>query len=944
MEEQHPKQGEKEINMEQSEPAKHPSDSVEVTTESLDSDNMDNQTAHADAPEIHSEIISTPQSLKATYRFIKELGHGGQAKVFLAHRLSDGKLVTVKQLNIDSVKAWKEYELFHREAEILSKLNISGVARFYEAIECLEDRPACSYIIQEYIEGASLAQMLKDGHRFKTDEVYDILLQMLNILKHLQSMEPPVIHRDIKPSNIMISPGKNNGYKVTLIDFGAVANPQVQSGGSTVAGTYGYMPPEQLMGRPLPASDIYSLGAVAVELFSGVSPAQIQVKDFRLIFEPEVQQLPVTVVNTLRRMLEPKAEERLQNIPELIKIFTNYKNNNYEDSRPVQVKTDKNKEINKKLSEVDSVGSPGNMELWQGLQDNTPRAVPEVLVEYIGKSQNSKINNDKKPGWISRHPFVTIYIGLAIILLIACFVLLGGLAYFMVTIMLSIVFIIGAYEYTNNSDIDVNNNNEHGNKQNQLLLSDLIANGRKTVATIIDVDYLPVSPNEVSQRHDLIISKSRPSFRVKYKFNPPDDLRKEDLVHEYISHTSPETYYSKGDPLPILYKINKTYFGDAVVSMPYPFPLESHTDGELIYKSESFNYKYDTQKIAESIKDTYDYRHNVLPVLEARDRDSLLKAIKTKMWLLDDYEAFQIVLDFGIHNVLNTEDIEMREAFIESLTKIYHYAKKSKTQSAVSEFLYSYLDCEQQDLRPYFKEYKVINNCTYSLPSKIRSRAEREKLVVHSINELISKMHITKTEFIDTLFYRWGKEPGELSPSVIWPDIKYEGDFNSDIYEYLILPYLNQIEAFANIHYDESVENKIIAYGIDKSSYDYNHHYMPFIKTANNRISLNRNIQEDIWLIDRLDITAKLIQFGKENILSTYDYELRRNFIDALLKIYHYASPPVTKEYVINFIAAFLSNKIQGCTPRTDEIIIFFKYSRERDDLPSELIDALKVL
>ena len=381
---------------------------ADTTVDTLNPDHKAMTEVHTESAEVESNALVTPKSLCMDYQFIRELGHGGQAKVFLAHRLNAGKLVTVKQLNIDSVKAWKEYELFHREADILSKLNISGVAKFYDAVECLEDRPACSYIIQEYIEGASLAKMLKEGHRFRTDEVYDILLQMLSILKQLQSMDPPVIHRDIKPSNIMISPDAKGGYKVTLIDFGAVANPQVQSGGSTVAGTYGYMPPEQLMGRPVPASDIYSLGAVAVELFSGVSPAEIQVKDFRLIFEPLVQQLPVVVVNTLRRMLEPKAEERLQDISELIRIFTDYKNENYENDVSLPVKSDKNKQLNKQLSEVESIGSPGNMELWQGLPDNTPRAVPEVMVEIIHKKLLVPPRKTRRP-WISRHPIMTVY-------------------------------------------------------------------------------------------------------------------------------------------------------------------------------------------------------------------------------------------------------------------------------------------------------------------------------------------------------------------------------------------------------------------------------------------------------------------------------------------------------------------------------------------------------
>ncbi len=59
-------------------------------------------------------VLRTPVSLASAYHFEHILGHGGQANVYLAERLSDHRHVVIKQLNIGSVKAWKEYELFHR--------------------------------------------------------------------------------------------------------------------------------------------------------------------------------------------------------------------------------------------------------------------------------------------------------------------------------------------------------------------------------------------------------------------------------------------------------------------------------------------------------------------------------------------------------------------------------------------------------------------------------------------------------------------------------------------------------------------------------------------------------------------------------------------------------------------------------------------------------------
>ena len=283
---------------------------------------------HTDVADTSEPSVSTPLSVAAKYQFIKKIGQGSQAKVFLARRLSDNLMVAVKQLDIESVSSWKEYDLFRREAAVLSTLNIDGVAHFYEAIECIDDIPPCSYLVQQYVEGQSVGDMIRAGHRFTTDEIYDIIIQMLTILYQLHSRPDPVIHRDIKPSNIMLTP-IIGGYDVTIIDFGAVANPQVQSGGSTVAGTYGYMPPEQLMGRPQPASDIYSLAAVAVELFTGISPATMPTRDFRLIFEPEMQAYPHALVATLRKMLDPDASVRLCDCLQLIQMFKRFRKGDF---------------------------------------------------------------------------------------------------------------------------------------------------------------------------------------------------------------------------------------------------------------------------------------------------------------------------------------------------------------------------------------------------------------------------------------------------------------------------------------------------------------------------------------------------------------------------------------------------------------------------------------
>ena len=197
------------------------------------------------------------------YQVIDKLGQGSQGEVFHARRRSDGIDVAIKVLHIHSVKNWKQYELFNRESQTLMGLDIDGVAHLYETIEDLECEDPVSIIVQEYIRGYSLNSYIQAARRFTVVDIADIILQLLHILDALHNRPEPIIHRDIKPGNIMLV-DELGKFKVWLIDFGAVANPQVKDGGSTVAGTYGYMPPEQLMGHPVPQSDIYAVGAVAL--------------------------------------------------------------------------------------------------------------------------------------------------------------------------------------------------------------------------------------------------------------------------------------------------------------------------------------------------------------------------------------------------------------------------------------------------------------------------------------------------------------------------------------------------------------------------------------------------------------------------------------------------------------------------------------------------------
>ncbi|WP_230470175.1 serine/threonine protein kinase [Lujinxingia vulgaris] len=259
--------------------------------------------------------------IRGRYGLMRVLGEGALGRTYLARDLDSGeRLVAVKELLPSRMKRWKDFELFHRECEMLRSLDHPGIPRYYEhfTIEDEEgDAPERLFLVQSYIEGRNLQDRLDEGYRFTEAEVRDILNQTLAVLDYLHGLNPPVIHRDIKPANLMV---REDG-SVVVIDFGAVRESVTAEGlGSTIVGTFGYMPPEQYAGAARAATDIFALGASAVQLLSGTPPGELfdGLHTFRL---PD--DLPVTIglERVLLAMTEPEVDRRMQSAAEVLKAL-----------------------------------------------------------------------------------------------------------------------------------------------------------------------------------------------------------------------------------------------------------------------------------------------------------------------------------------------------------------------------------------------------------------------------------------------------------------------------------------------------------------------------------------------------------------------------------------------------------------------------------------------
>jgi serine/threonine-protein kinase len=241
------------------------------------------------------------QVLASRYRILKNIGSGAFGVTFLAedHNIPTQPKCVVKQLKplvTDPNHLEQARKLFEKEAATLSKVGthnqIPYLKDYFE-----EDEEF--YLVQDFIDGTPLDQELILGQEWSEEAVLSLLQDCLPILEFIHSQTPPIIHRDLKPANLIRR--KQDG-KIILVDFGAVKESfQTKLIQSTVAiGTRGYMPTEQIRGKPRPASDIFALGMVAIQALTGVNPIDLpEDENGELVWqyiEDEEGQLQIRVV------------------------------------------------------------------------------------------------------------------------------------------------------------------------------------------------------------------------------------------------------------------------------------------------------------------------------------------------------------------------------------------------------------------------------------------------------------------------------------------------------------------------------------------------------------------------------------------------------------------------------------------------------------------------
>jgi len=248
------------------------------------------------------------------YEIQAEIGKGGMGVVYQGYDPLLDRRVAVKVLAPHLVRERGYVERFLREARSAARLKHDGIVTIYD----VGQQENWYYIVMEYLEGQTLAQIIRQRGTLSSDQALAILRRLGEALDYAHHYG--LVHRDVKPGNIVV----DSAGHATLADFGvARASGQMtltKAGG--LVGTPQYMSPEQAQGEQVDhRTDVYSLGVVAYEMLTGQTPfgaATPHAVLHQLIYEPPPSvrsrrpDLPAEVDRVLAIVLAKEPASRYQ--------------------------------------------------------------------------------------------------------------------------------------------------------------------------------------------------------------------------------------------------------------------------------------------------------------------------------------------------------------------------------------------------------------------------------------------------------------------------------------------------------------------------------------------------------------------------------------------------------------------------------------------------------
>src|SRR6266568_317671 len=196
------------------------------------------------------------------YRLIRLIGRGGFAEVDLGEHIHLGAQAAIKVLQ--TRLAGEDQQRFFSESLTIARLRHPNIVRVLD----FGVDGGTPFLVMDYAPAGTLRQRHSKGTRLPASNIVPYIRQAASALQYAHDQK--VIHRDVKPENMLM--GANN--EILLTDFGIALVTQSSRYQTTqeVVGTVVYMAPEQLQGKPRPASDQYALGIVVYEWLSGDRP------------------------------------------------------------------------------------------------------------------------------------------------------------------------------------------------------------------------------------------------------------------------------------------------------------------------------------------------------------------------------------------------------------------------------------------------------------------------------------------------------------------------------------------------------------------------------------------------------------------------------------------------------------------------------------------------
>src|SRR5213083_2627667 len=250
------------------------------------------------------------QILDTRYQVVKKLGEGGMSYVYLAREVATGAEVAIKVLSPKLATDRSSVERLRREAGLAMRLDHANVCRI---LRLGESEDGLIYLVMPFLKGELLSDREVKGGPMGLAAGSDVLRQVCAGLHHAHELQ--IVHRDLKPENIMLVAEDSGRDRAVVMDFGLAkerrADPAIAKLTATgiILGTPEFMSPEQIRGKPLDArSDIYALGIVAFEMFTGKLPFQGRNAQEMMIARLRGQPTPI---RQLRADTPPAVEKAL---------------------------------------------------------------------------------------------------------------------------------------------------------------------------------------------------------------------------------------------------------------------------------------------------------------------------------------------------------------------------------------------------------------------------------------------------------------------------------------------------------------------------------------------------------------------------------------------------------------------------------------------------------